>query len=112
MKKAALLGVVPALAISSLAATPTLKGTVGPDFTITLTKGGSAVHTLPAGRYRIKVADKSDQHNFHLKGPGVNKKTSVGGTGTVTWKVAVKKGKYTFVCDAHPQMMRGHFTVK
>jgi plastocyanin len=26
--------------------------------------------------------------------------------------VTVKKGKYTFVCDAHPEMMRGHFTVK
>ena len=112
MMQAAVLGLVPALIIAPLAAAPTLKGTVGPDFTITLTKGGSAVHTLPAGRYRIKVTDKSDEHNFHLKGPGVNKKTSVSGKGTVTWKVTVKKGKYTFVCDAHPEMMRGHFTVK
>jgi len=112
MKKAALLGVVPALAIAPLAATSTLQGTVGPGSTITLTKGGSSVHKLPAGRYRFKVSDKSDQHNFHLKGPGVNKKTSVSGTGTVTWKITVKKGKYTFVCDAHPEMMRGHFTVK
>ena len=37
---------------------------------------------LKAGKYVFKIADKSSIHNFHLKGPGVNKSTSVGTTGT------------------------------
>ena len=59
-----------------------LVGTVGPGFTITLEKSGSKVTKLKAGKYTIVVRDLSSSHNFHLSGPGVNKKTSVGGTGT------------------------------
>ena len=33
--------------------------------------------SLKAGRYRIVVRDRSHLHNFHLTGPGVNKKTTV-----------------------------------
>jgi plastocyanin len=99
---------VAALGVSSaLAATPVLKGTVGPGFTITLKAG-----TLKAGTYKIVVADKSNVHNFHLKGPGVNKATSVGGTGTTTWTVKLRAGKYTFVCDPHATSMHGSFTVR
>ena len=67
---------------SALAGTPTLNGTVGPGFTITLKKGSKKVTKLKAGTYMFKIADKSSIHNFHLTGPGVNKKTSVGGQGT------------------------------
>ena len=63
---------------AALAATPTLVGTDGPGFTITLTKGGKKVSKLKAGTYVFKIADKSTIHNFHLKGPGIDKKTSVG----------------------------------
>jgi len=104
-----LLGVVAVPA--ALAATPTLVGTVGPGFTITLTKGGKKVSKLKAGTYIFKIADKSGIHNFHLKGPGVDKKTSVGGQGTSTWKLKLKAGKYTFVCDPHKSFMKGSFTV-
>ena len=38
--------------------------------------------TLKAGKYVFKITDKSSIHNFHLTGPGVNKKTSVGRRGT------------------------------
>jgi len=93
------------------AATTTLKATVGPEMTITLTKGGKSVHKLRHGDYVIKVADKSNMHNFHLEGPGVNKKTSVPKTGNVTWKVTLKKGQYRFVCDAHTASMKGSFKV-
>ena len=55
-------------------ATPTLNGTVGPGFTITLTQGGKKVTKLKAGTYVFKIADKSKIHNFHLTGPGVNKR--------------------------------------
>ena len=34
-------------------------------------------------------------------GPGVNKKTGVAFTGTVTWTVTLKAGTYTFRSDAH-----------
>jgi plastocyanin len=112
MKLVALAAIVAALVVpSALAATPTLTGTVGPGFTITLKKGTAKVTKLKAGAYVIKVSDKSSIHNFRLKGPGVNKTTSVGGTGTSTWKVTLKKGKYTFVCDPHASIMKGTFTV-
>jgi plastocyanin len=100
-------------AAGSSAATPKLIGHVGPDssFKITLTKGGKKVTKLKPGTYVIVVRDTSSLHNFHLKGPGVNKKTSVAGKGTKTWKVTLKKGKYTYLCDPHAVVMKGTFTV-
>jgi hypothetical protein len=99
---------------SALAAPPTLVGVVGPDssFAITLTQGGKAVKSLKKGTYKIVVKDTAKTHNFHLKGPGVNKATSVGGKGTSTWTVTLKPGKYTYVCDPHAAAMKGSFTVK
>jgi plastocyanin len=82
-------------------ATPKLVGTVGPGFTITLKKGTAKVTALKAGTYTIRVQDKANIHNFHLFGPGVNKKTAVGATGTQTWTVKLKAGKYTYQCDPH-----------
>ena len=91
------------------AAVPKLNGTVGPGFTITLKKGSTKVTRLKAGKYSITVRDLSSSHDFHLSGPGVNKTTSVGGTGTTTWTVTFQKGKtYRFKCDVHP-FMNGSF---
>jgi plastocyanin len=89
----------------------TLKGTVGPGFTIKMTYEGKAAKKLSAGSYKVVIADKSNIHNFHLKGPGVDKKTSVSGTGSTTWNLKLKKGKYTYVCDPHASSMKGSFTV-
>jgi plastocyanin len=89
-----------------------LVATVGPGFTITLTKGGKKVTSLPAGAYTITVRDKSNFHNFHLKGPGQNKLTTVAFVGTKTWNVTLKRGKYTYVCDPHVAAMKRAFTVK
>lgn len=90
-----------------------LNGTVGPGFTITLKDNGKAVKTLKAGKYRITVKDKASIHNFHLFGPGVNKKTSVPFIGTKVWTVTLKKGSYTYRCDIHFAIgMIGHFKVK
>lgn len=103
---------VTGLAVSSaFAATPTLNGVVGPGFTITLKEGGKKVSKLKAGAYVFKIADKSSAHDFHLTGPGVNKKTTVGGTGSTTWKLTLKKGTYKYVCDPHASFMKGSFTV-
>jgi hypothetical protein len=102
-----------AFASSAGAAAPTkLVGAVGPGFTITLKKTARPVRLLKPGRYSITVADKSNIHNFHLKGPGVNKEiTTVGFVGTKTLIVALKKGTYTFVCDPHFTSMMGSFKV-
>ena len=89
-----------------------LTGTVGPGFTITLKKGTAKVKTLKPGNYKITVNDKSNIHDFHLTGPGVNKMiTTISFKGTKTVTVKLKKGKYTYRCDPHPTMV-GHFTVK
>lgn len=96
---------------AAFASTPTLNASDGPGFTITLTQGGKKVTTLKAGTYTIKVNDQSNIHNFHLTGPGVNKTTSVSGTGVTTWTVTFKKGTYKYVCDPHAAIMKGSFTV-
>jgi plastocyanin len=112
----ALLASVTALALVAVAptsgATTALVATVGPGFTITVTKGGKRVTTLRTGRYRITVRDRSDFHNFRLKGPGVNRATTVAEVATKTWTLTLRRGKFTFVCDPHASSMKGSFTVR
>jgi plastocyanin len=88
-----------------------LTGTVGPGFTITLTKAGKKVTKLKAGKYTIAIRDRSDFHNFHLTGPGVNKMTTVAAVVNRTWTLTLKKGTYRYVCDPHKSQMKGSFTV-
>lgn len=91
---------------------PGLTGEVGPGFSIEVKLAGKDLKTLKAGTYTIKVQDKSNIHNFHLKGPGANKSTTVPFTGTQTWKVTLKPGKYTYQCDPHAAGgMKGTFKV-
>src|SRR4051812_2973689 len=99
------------VAASASAATPTLTGTDGPGFSITLKKGKTKVTRLKAGKVKIVIKDLSNIHNFHLTGPGLNKKTGVGAKGTFTWRVTLKKGTYKFVCDPHAAIMKGSFKV-
>jgi plastocyanin len=96
---------------SASAATPTLNALDGPGFNISLKKAGVKVKTLKAGKYKIVVKDLSNIHNFHLIGPGINKKTGVGPKGTFTWMVTLKKGTYKFICDPHASIMKGSFKV-
>lgn len=90
---------------------PKLTGTVGPAATISLKKAGKKVTTLKRGKYTFVISDKSSFHNFHLTGPGVNKLTTVTGTGTKTWTVTLKPGRYTYRCDPHRSFMNGSFRV-
>ena len=101
--------VTAALALPALAAKPigTINGTDGPGFTITIAK-----KPTKAGTYKLVIADKSDEHNFRLKGPGVNVATTVPEVKTRTFTVTLKKGTYTYVCDPHKQFMKGSFTIK
>ena len=91
----------------------TLAGEVGPGFTIVLRDGGGGVVSeLEAGTYTIAVDDRSNMHNFHLTGPGVDERTGVGFVGQATWTVTFSAGQaYTYVCDPHPAEMRGSFGV-
>jgi plastocyanin len=84
----------------------TLTGTVGPGFTISMNK-----KTVKAGTYVITIRDLASIHDFHLTGAGVDKSTSVTGTGTTKWTVKLKKGTYHFVCDPHRTIMHGALKV-
>jgi hypothetical protein len=75
-----------------------LAGTVGPGAKITLAR------SVAAGKAKITVRDLSASDNFHLSGPGVNKKTGVAFKGTVTWTVTLKGGAYVFRSDAHAKL--------
>jgi hypothetical protein len=91
---------------------PTLNGTVGPGFSITLRNAnGSEFEHLDAGTYTIVVRDLADIHNFHLFGPGVNQTTAIEEMGTVTWTVTFGNGIYMFQCDPHVDSMSGRFAV-
>src|SRR5437016_13820449 len=91
-----------ALGLTAVAqAASSLTGTVGPGFTITLTQGGKKVSKLKAGTYTIKIADKSNIHNFHLTGPGVNKRTTIVATGATTWTIEQMKEVNKFYYDPH-----------
>ena len=105
---AAVVGLV--IAAPAQAALPKLVGTDGPGFMITLKKNGTKVTRLKAGKYSITVNDLANIHNFHLIGAGVNKKTSVTGSGKTTWTVSLQKAKtYRFLCDPHATTMKGSF---
>ena len=112
---AAASGLVLALAATSAAAPApkTLRGTVGPDFTIDLTLGGKKVATLKKGvKYRFVISDRSSIHDFHLRGPGLDRMlTTVDFTGTKSFVLTLKKGVYRFFCDPHSDLMHGSFRV-
>ena len=93
-------------AVPASAAPAALDGTVGPGFTMTLTKGGQKVTSLKAGSYTFKVNEKSNIHNYVLNGPGVKNKeiTSLSYTGSKSATVTLKKGTYTYYCTPHPTM--------
>jgi plastocyanin len=86
----------------------TLNGSVGPGFDISL----EGTDGLTAGSYTLVVNDQSDQHNFHLTGPGgVDVSTEVGEVEEESFDVELEAGEYTFVCDPHASQMKGSFTV-
>ena len=110
----ALAAVLAATALARRDATPTLVGTTGPGFKITLTKGGTAVKTLKAGAYKLVIHDRASIHAWSLDGPHGYAKdfTKIPFVGTKTFAVNFKAGKYKFYCPNHESIMFGHFTVK
>jgi plastocyanin len=75
--------------------TQKVAGSVGPGKKISLAR------TAKAGKAILTIRDRTNKDNFHLIGPGVNKKTGVKFTGTIKWTVTLRAGTYTFRSDAH-----------
>jgi plastocyanin len=94
-----------AVALPVSAATPADRAVVGPGFVIKMGKP-----TKP-GTIELVVADRTDAHNFHLTGPGVNVRTSVKAIRTYTFAVTLRTGTYRFVCDPHKTFMKGSFRI-
>jgi plastocyanin len=90
-----------------------LDGEVGPGFDIEVKQHGQDAESVKAGSYTLKVEDKSNIHNFHLIGPGVDEVvTEVPFEGEKTVTVTLQKGTYTYQCDPHAtQGMKGTFEV-
>ena len=87
------------------AAPAKLSGSVGPRRTISLRP-----RTVQAGAVVLTVKDSTRTDNFHLTGPGVNRKTGVAFRGRVTWNLTLAPGRYTYRSDKHPKL-RGTLTV-
>jgi hypothetical protein len=108
---AALVLLLPA---SAGADNPVLTGDVGlgDAFVIGLTDAsGARVTHLDPGTYTLVVHDHSALHNFDLFGTGVSVRTDVDGIGDSTFTVTFVDGTYNYVCDPHPTVMKGSFTV-
>ncbi len=86
-----------------------LKGDVGAT-TISLKLDKQPAKVLSPGADTFAISDRSARQNFHLKGPGVDRKTGTKKAGKITWTVVLRKGKYRFFSDANPKL-KGSFTV-
>jgi hypothetical protein len=105
-------------AFSRTTSTPTLKGVVGPGYSIKLTKGGKRVKSLKAGKYRLVISDKSTFHNFTVEREKPSKPklekhiTSTAFKGSKTIVMTLKPGSWRFYCSIHEAQMHGDFAVK
>jgi hypothetical protein len=89
-----------------------LHGVSGSDFGISLVgRDHAPARRLPEGTYRLVVDDRSPDHNFHLRGPGVDVATLLPETGTRAFAVRLRPGTYTFLCDPHILTMVGQLVV-
>jgi len=91
--------------VGTVAPTP-LAASVGPKQTISVKP-----KIVEVGPATLTVNDRSRTDNFHLTGPGVNKKTGIPFRGRVTWNVSLQPGSYTYRSDKHKRL-RGSFVVR
>lgn len=102
----------PAPAPAPAPAVRTLTLTVGPTAAIRLTNSaGKRVTAVKRGSYAITVRDRSKVHNAHLVGKGVNRKSGLAATGTLTWKVKLSAGLLRFFSDRSPKTVKGSVKV-
>lgn len=74
------------------------------------TRSGARVTSLVENIFKVTVSDTSKTQNFHLIGPGVNRKTGVKARAKPTWTVKLVPGKYTYRSDKSRRLRRT-FTV-
>src|SRR5262249_5677216 len=55
--------------------------------------------SVTSGPYRLSVTDSSRTRNFHIVGPGVNRRTTKAFVGKVTWNLRLKRGTYRYGND-------------
>lgn len=92
---------------------PRLLATVGPLSRISLrSASGAVLKSIGAGTYSVVVRDRSKLHNFHLVGRGVNRKTGLAATGTLTWRVTLTAGTLRFYSDRAPKVVKGSVLVR
>ena len=93
-------------------ATKLIGSVASDDFTITLTtEDGSEVTSLPAGDYTLEIVDKTDIHNFHLTGSGVDVMSEVSSQEDEDYDITLVAGSYHYQCDPHSSSMNGDFEV-
>lgn len=70
--------------------------------------------TVPAGTVTFEYdhRDSGIPHNLHVTGEGVDERTKIE-PGPVRQRLSLRlrPGTYTYICDVHPQQMRGELTV-
>ena len=71
---------------------------------------GIRVTSIPRNTYKITVSDSTTGQNFHLIGPGVNRKTGIAARVKRSWTLALEPGKYVYRSDKNRQLRRS-FTV-
>ena len=108
--------VVAGTALGHTSKMPTLKGVVGPGYSIKLTMNGKKVKSLKAGKYKFAITDKSTIHNFTVeweKGGHFEKHvTSTPFTGAKSAVITLKHGSWSYYCSNHESLIHGDFTVK
>ena len=107
--------VVAGSALGRTSKTPTLKGVVGPGYTISLTMNGKKVKSLKAGKYKFGITDKSTLHNFKVeweKGGHFEKQiTTSPFMGSKTVVITLKPGSWRAYCSVHESQMHTDFKI-
>ncbi len=83
-----------------------LAGSIGPGakFALVPAKG------LSAGKFKLKISDRSATDGFRLAGAGLTRATGAKFRGSVTWAVTLKAGKYSYG-SARNAKLRRSFTI-
>ena len=75
---------------------------------------GGGVHlsrsSVPAGRVRVAVTDRSRMANYHLAGTGLNTRTGMKFRGSTSWSLRLAAGRYRYGTDGRP--LTGRLRVK
>jgi len=59
--------------------------------------------SVPAGRYRLSISDRSKRDNFHLRGHGLDRRTGMAFSGHARWTVTLLRGTYEYGNDRRPR---------